>query len=329
MGGQSNAAAAAALYDHAGGAVPLHPAPAGTAPDAGDAVMARWLQSAGLQHLASPLANTAIDQRLLPNLLMQGYGAQSAEEKQRLFKLMRSLNFNGESGSELYTPTSQTLGGAAVSDGFYSPDFRGDFGAGLLDLHAMDDTELLPEHVISEPFEPSPFMPGSTKEFEDDFNSVSIKQEGGDAVADVSIFLPVNEKENNTRENNVAKIKVVVRKRPLNKKELAKKEDDIVTVFDKAYLAVHEPKVKVDLTAYVEKHEFCFDAVLDENVTNDEVYRVTVEPIIPTIFERTKATCFAYGQTGSGKTFTMQPLPLRAANDLVRQLHRPDRKSVV
>jgi hypothetical protein len=28
---------------------------------------------------------------------------------------------------------------------------------------------------------------------------------------------------------------------------------------------------KVDLTAYVEKHEFCFDAVLDENVTNDEV----------------------------------------------------------
>lgn len=323
MGGQSNAAAAAALYDHAGGAVPLHAAPAGTAPDAGDAVMARWLQSAGLQHLASPLANTAIDQRLLPNLLMQGYGAQSAEEKQRLFKLMRSLNFNGESGSEAYTPTSQTLGGAAVSDGFYSPDFRGDFGAGLLDLHAMDDTELLSEHVISEPFEPSPFMPGGTKEFEDDFNSVSIKQEGGDAVADVSIFLPVNEKENNTRENNVAKIKVVVRKRPLNKKELAKKEDDIVTVFDKAYLTVHEPKVKVDLTAYVEKHEFCFDAVLDENVTNDEVYRVTVEPIIPTIFERTKATCFAYGQTGSGKTFTMQPLPLRAANDLVRQLHRP------
>lgn len=27
----------------------------------------------------------------------------------------------------------------------------------------------------------------------------------------------------------------------------------------------------MDLTAYVEKHEFCFDAVLDERVTNDEV----------------------------------------------------------
>ena len=27
----------------------------------------------------------------------------------------------------------------------------------------------------------------------------------------------------------------------------------------------------MDLTAYVEKHEFCFDAVLDEHVSNDEV----------------------------------------------------------
>lgn len=30
----------------------------------------------------------------------------------------------------------------------------------------------------------------------------------------------------------------------------------------------------------------------------EQVYRSTVEPIIPTIFQRTKATCFAYGQTG-------------------------------
>jgi hypothetical protein len=29
-----------------------------------------------------------------------------------------------------------------------------------------------------------------------------------------------------------------------------------------------------------------------------QVYRETVEPIIPIIFQRTKATCFAYGQTG-------------------------------
>ncbi|XP_019433451.1 PREDICTED: kinesin-like protein KIN-13A isoform X2 [Lupinus angustifolius] len=315
---QSNAAATAAIYD--GGS--LHNAGPATT-DAGDAVMARWLQSAGLQHLASPLASTAIDHRLLPNQLMQGYGAQSAEEKQRLLKLMRNLNFNGESGCEPYTPNSQTFGGGATLDGFYSPEFRGDFGAGLLDLHAMDDTELLSEHAISEAFEPSPFLPGDNGTFEDDFNPLNSKLERGEADADESISLLVNDKESSTRENNVAKIKVVVRKRPLNKKELAKNEDDIVTVSDNAYLTVHEPKLKVDLTAYVEKHEFCFDAVLDEHVANDEVYQATVEPIIPTIFQRTKATCFAYGQTGSGKTYTMQPLPLRAAEDLVRQLNHP------
>ncbi|KAK8681019.1 hypothetical protein V6N13_053426 [Hibiscus sabdariffa] len=326
MGGQmqQSNAAATALYDHTGGggSGSLHNgAPAGG--DAGDAVMARWLQCAGLQHLASPLASTGIDQRLLPNILMQGYGAQSAEEKQRLFKLMRNLNFNGEPGSEPYTPTAQSLGGPGTSDGFYSPEFRGDFGAGLLDLHAMDDTELLSEHVISEPFEPSPFMPSLNREFEDELNVTTSQQqkELSDADASVSLF-SANEKEMNTRENNVAKIKVVVRKRPLNKKEISRKEDDIVTVGGNA-LTVHEPKLKVDLTAYVEKHEFCFDAVLDEHVTNDEVYRETVEPIIPIIFQRTKATCFAYGQTGSGKTFTMQPLPLRAAQDLVRYLHQP------
>ncbi|XP_049364010.1 kinesin-like protein KIN-13A [Solanum verrucosum] len=309
MGGQTQQSntAATALYDHPGNASP--------AGDAGDAVMARWLQSAGLQHLAS----TGVDQRLLPNLLMQGYGAQSMEEKQRLFKLMRNLNLNGESASDPYTPTAQSPGGFGSSDGLYSPEFRGDFGAGLLDLHSMDDTELLTEHVNSEPFEVSPFMPGVNRTFDSD----NYQQQKAQPEPDAATGLSTIEKENNGRENNVAKIKVVVRKRPLNKKEVARKEDDIVTVPDNDSLTVHEPKLKVDLTAYVEKHEFCFDAVLDEYVTNDQVYRATVEPIIPIIFQRTKATCFAYGQTGSGKTYTMQPLPLRAAEDLVRLLHQP------
>ncbi|XP_042054997.1 kinesin-like protein KIN-13A [Salvia splendens] len=314
---QSSAAAAATtLYDNAG--------PGVSGGDAGDAVMARWLQSAGLQHLASPMSSNAVDHRQLPNLLMQGYGPQSAEEKQRLFKLMRNLNFNGETVSEPYTttPTAQSSGAFTLTEGYYSPEFRGDFGAGLLDLHSMDDTELLSDHVIPEPFDPSPFMPAVTKAFETDAVGLANRQQRGqmDAEAPVGSF---NEKELSTRENNVAKIKVVVRKRPLNKKELARKEDDVVAVYDDAYLTVHEPKLKVDLTAYIEKHEFCFDAVLDEQVSNDEVYRKTVEPIIPTIFQRTKATCFAYGQTGSGKTYTMQPLPLRAAEHLVRLLHQP------
>ncbi|XP_019070312.1 kinesin-like protein KIN-13A isoform X1 [Solanum lycopersicum] len=332
MGGhtQQSNPAATAVYDHPGNAGPTG--------DGGDAFMARWLQSAGLQHLASPLASAGVDQRLLPNLLLQGYGAQSMEEKQRLLKLMRNLNFNGESVSEPYTPTTQSPGGVRGSEGYYSPEFRGDFGAGLLDLHSMDDTELLSEHVNSEPFEPSHFMPAVNYSFDGDFDAPTSQQQKPSPDTDTAAEFPPVDKENNARENNVAKIKVVVRKRPVNKKEIARKEDDIVTVSDNASLIVHEPKLKVDLTAYVEKHEFCFDAVLDEHVTNDEVpvschgcascnalqvYRVTVQPIIPIIFQRTKATCFAYGQTGSGKTYTMQPLPLRAAEDLMRLLHQP------
>jgi hypothetical protein len=37
---------------------------------------------------------------------------------------------------------------------------------------------------------------------------------------------------------------------------------------------------KVDLTAYTEKHEFCFDAVLDERVSNDEVFMSSVCQVI-------------------------------------------------
>lgn len=120
--------------------------------------------------------------------------------------------------------------------------------------------------------------------------------------------------------NSVAKIKVVVRKRPLNKKELGKNEEDIIETLSNS-LTVHETKLKVDLTEYVERHEFVFDAVLNEEVSNDEVYRETVEPIVPIIFQRTKATCFAYGQTGSGKTYTMKPLPIKASRDILRLMH--------
>lgn len=71
MGGQMQQrnASATSLYDQSADGGSHHNA--GSANDAGDAVMARWLQSAGLQHLASPVASNGIDQRLLPNLLMQ------------------------------------------------------------------------------------------------------------------------------------------------------------------------------------------------------------------------------------------------------------------
>ena len=115
-----------------------------------------------------------------------------------------------------------------------------------------------------------------------------------------------------------SKIRVSVRKRPLNGKEMTRKERDICTSDAAASeFTVWEPKVKVDLTRFVESHAFAFDAVYDASVSNDEIYASEVEPLVNFVLERANATCFAYGQTGSGKTYTMQPLPGRAARDFL------------
>ncbi|KAF6158191.1 hypothetical protein GIB67_014985 [Kingdonia uniflora] len=179
MGGHMQQSNGASLWDPPGGGL-IHNV--GSTSDVGDVVMARWLHSAGLQHL-SLLAST---------------------------------------------------------DGFYSPELRGEFEAGLLDLHVMDDIELLSEHVLSNSFEPSPFMFTLVKGISDNFVMVTSRKQKEQVVERLSS----NDKDNN---NNLAKIKVV----------------------------------------------------------------------------RTKATCFAYGQTGSGKRFTMQPLPIRDAEDIMRLLYHP------
>ncbi|CAD7672068.1 unnamed protein product [Nyctereutes procyonoides] len=100
------------------------------------------------------------------------------------------------------------------------------------------------------------------------------------------------------------RICVCVRKRPLNKQELAKKEIDVISIPSKCLPLVHEPKLKADLK-YLENQAFCFDFAFDETASNEVVYRFTARPLVQTIFEGGKATCFAYGQTGSGKTHTM------------------------
>lgn len=125
------------------------------------------------------------------------------------------------------------------------------------------------------------------------------------------------------------KIRVVVRKRPINKKEREKGEEDIVDVnMERSFVVVNETKLKVDLTKYLEKHQFNFDESLDESVSNEDVYQVTIAPLIHTLFKNGKASCFAYGQTGSGKTYTMQPLPIRAAADILNFLAKPQYRDI-
>ena len=129
----------------------------------------------------------------------------------------------------------------------------------------------------------------------------------------------------NVDATTLPKIRVVVRKRPLNSSERQRGEEDIVHV-DRTNesMILNETKVKVDLTQYVEKNEFSFDAILDDNTSNDEVYLQTVAPLVGSIFRRGRSTCFAYGQTGSGKTYTMSPLPTRAVHDIMTMMKRPE-----
>jgi hypothetical protein len=51
-------------------------------------------------------------------------------------------------------------------------------------------------------------------------------------------------------------------------------EFDVIQVdMDASRLIVNEPKIKVDLKQYTERHTFNFDAVFGEDVDNEAVYR--------------------------------------------------------
>ncbi|KAF9216452.1 Kinesin-like protein kif24 [Podila verticillata] len=132
---------------------------------------------------------------------------------------------------------------------------------------------------------------------------------------------------NYTPNDMSAKIRVCVRKRPLNSKEINRGEKDMATVAGRQ-LTVDEPKVRVDMTKFIERHNFVFDEVFDSDATNEDVYKRTAYPLVQYLFEGGKATCFAYGQTGSGKTFTMlddkQGLYVLAARDIFVMLRKPE-----
>ena len=55
--------------------------------------------------------------------------------------------------------------------------------------------------------------------------------------------------------------------------EIAKKDVDVITVPTKDNVIVHEPKLKVDLTKYLENQNFRFDFAFDESSSNEMVYR--------------------------------------------------------
>uniref|UniRef100_A0A673ARJ9 Kinesin motor domain-containing protein n=1 Tax=Sphaeramia orbicularis TaxID=375764 RepID=A0A673ARJ9_9TELE len=89
-------------------------------------------------------------------------------------------------------------------------------------------------------------------------------------------------------------VQVAVRVRPLLPKEL---------------LHCHESCITVDselcrVTLGHDRHFLC-DFVFEETCCQEEIYSVSVQPLIDAFFQGFNATVFAYGQTGSGKTYTI------------------------
>ena len=79
--------------------------------------------------------------------------------------------------------------------------------------------------------------------------------------------------------------------------------------------------MKVDgITKYIDDHSFTFDNTFNESETNQDIYKVTLKPLLPLLTAKGIVTCFAYGQTGSGKTFTMNGLHELVANDLFKSV---------
>ncbi|KAG1658518.1 hypothetical protein FOA52_009861 [Chlamydomonas sp. UWO 241] len=101
-------------------------------------------------------------------------------------------------------------------------------------------------------------------------------------------------------------VKVVLRCRPLNSKERADGRLKIIEMDRKGGVVVlNNPKGD---TSEAPK-TFTFDAVMDETISQIEVYDITARPIVDNVILGYNGTIFAYGQTGTGKTHTMDGGP--------------------
>uniref|UniRef100_A0A7N8X5W5 Kinesin family member 7 n=1 Tax=Mastacembelus armatus TaxID=205130 RepID=A0A7N8X5W5_9TELE len=89
-------------------------------------------------------------------------------------------------------------------------------------------------------------------------------------------------------------VQVAVRVRPLLPKELLHCHESCITVDTELHR----------VTLGHDRHFLC-DFLFEETCCQEEVYSLSVQPLIDAFFQGFNATVFAYGQTGSGKTYTI------------------------
>uniref|UniRef100_A0A0N5C0P1 Kinesin-like protein n=1 Tax=Strongyloides papillosus TaxID=174720 RepID=A0A0N5C0P1_STREA len=92
-------------------------------------------------------------------------------------------------------------------------------------------------------------------------------------------------------------IKVGIRVRPRNSKEVSENDQSVLRSVGTSIMLNDSGKER-KFTGY--------DFVLDESVTQCQLYKKMVAEYIPQLLSGYNCTIFAYGQTGTGKTFTME-----------------------
>lgn len=52
---------------------------------------------------------------------------------------------------------------------------------------------------------------------------------------------------------------------------------------------------KLDLTKYIEEHQFKFDSVYNEAITNVDIYNDVLKSVVEFALKGGRVSCFAYG----------------------------------
>lgn len=104
-------------------------------------------------------------------------------------------------------------------------------------------------------------------------------------------------------------VQVVVRCRPMNKKEISRGCENVLDIQpSRGVVEIFSPKDDDRSNGKM----FTFDAVYDSKCSQEDVYNLSIRPLVDSVLTGFNCTIFAYGQTGTGKTFTMEGI----ANDL-------------
>ncbi|KAH7365777.1 hypothetical protein KP509_18G045600 [Ceratopteris richardii] len=108
---------------------------------------------------------------------------------------------------------------------------------------------------------------------------------------------------NHRPKDNGGSVKVALRLRPRNSEELENDADltDYVELLPEMKLL----RLRKNNWDY---EEFEFDEVLDETVSQKEVYDVVMKPVVKAVLEGYNGAVIAYGSAGTGKTFTLANL---------------------